>query len=44
MTHHSVWLVPDALGEENNACFVTWVYVVPCGTILEVNGLDGDCS
>lgn len=41
MTHHSVWLVPDTLGEENNACFVTRGYVVPCGTILVLHAFDG---
>lgn len=40
MTHHSAWLVPDTLGEENNAYVVTWGYVVQYGTILELSAFD----
>lgn len=40
MTHHSAWLVPDTLGEENNAYVVTWGYVVQHGTILELSAFD----
>lgn len=40
MTHHLVWLVPDSLGEENNAYVVTWGYVVHCGNSSELSAFD----